>query len=99
WGRGAFGEAGPAEADARLEELWPDAIVEADALGDLGDVRPGDLAHVADLVDEGDLRGREPVGRELAPLGAGDVRADELARALAAVLGLEQRPVELDDGL
>src|SRR3954447_140128 len=51
-----LGKTASAEPDPRLQELRPDPVVQADALRDLGHVRPGDLAHVRDLVDERDLR-------------------------------------------
>ena len=70
-------EAGAAEADPGLQELRPDAVVEAHAAGDLDHVGAGLLADVGDLVDERDLRGQERVGGELDHLGALDVRAHD----------------------
>ena len=47
------------EADRRLEELWADARVDADGVGDLGDVGAGHLAQRRDRVDRRDaLLGR-----------------------------------------
>ena len=92
-----LGEAGAAEADARLQELGADAVVQAHPLGHLDHVRARLLADVGDLVDEGDLRGQEGVGGELDHLGRRDVGADEVARRLAAELGAQERAVELDD--
>ena len=70
-------EAGAAEADPGLQELRPDAVVEAHAARDLDHVGAGLLAHVGDLVDERDLRGQERVGGELDHLGALDVGAHD----------------------
>jgi hypothetical protein len=80
-------EARAAEADAGLQELRADAVVQAHPLGHLDDVRARLLADVGDLVDERDLRGQERVGGELDHLGRRDVRAHELARGLAPELG------------
>jgi hypothetical protein len=88
-----------AEADAGLQELAADAVVQAHALRDLDDVGAGLLADVRDLVDEGDLRREERVRGELHHLGARDVRADELAVLVAAVGGGEERAVQLGDGV
>ena len=49
------------------------ALVEADAFGDLHDVGPRRLAHVRDLVDERDARHQERVRRELDHLRRRDV--------------------------
>ena len=83
-------EAAAAEADARLQELGPDAVVEAHPPRDLDDVGAGLLADVRDLVDERDLGRQERVGGELDHLGAGDVGAHERR---------VQRRVELGDGV
>ena len=75
--RDVLGEARAAEADPRLQELRPDAVVEPHAARDLDDVGARLLADVGDLVDEGDLRGEERVGGELDHLGAADVGAHQ----------------------
>src|SRR5699024_3316837 len=64
-GADVLGQAASAEADAGAEELRADAVVHADRAGHVGDVRTGDLAHLGDGVDEGDLRGQEGVGGDL----------------------------------
>ena len=82
-----LGKAGTTEADTRPQEARADALVKAHAAGDLGDVGPGLLADVGDLVDERDLGCEEGVGRELDHLGRGDVGAHDLA----AKRGVEAR--------
>ena len=72
-----LGEAAASEADPGLQELRPDAVVEAHPACDLDDVGAGLLADVGDLVDERDLRRQEGVGGQLDHLGARDVGADE----------------------
>ena len=57
-----------------MQELAPDAVVEADAAGDLLHVGADLLAEVGDLVDEGDLGGQEGVGRVLGQLGGAPAR-------------------------
>ena len=52
-----------------MQELLADAVVEADALGDVLNVGADFLAEVRHLVDEGDLDGKEGVGGVLDELG------------------------------
>src|SRR5687767_7943290 len=72
-----LGETRPAPADTRREEARAYALVEADAVGHLRDVRPDQLAEVGDLVDEADLGGQEGVGGVLDHLRARQVGGDE----------------------
>src|SRR6185437_10112360 len=57
-----LGEATAPEADPGLQELRPDAPVEAHAAGNLDNVGMRLLANVGDLVDKGDLCCQEGVG-------------------------------------
>ena len=57
-----LGEARAAIARPGMEELAADAAVEADALGDVLHIGADLLAQIGDLVDEGDLGGKEAVG-------------------------------------
>ena len=61
-----------------VQEVRPEAVVEADAARDVDDVRADELADVRDLVDEADARREERVRRELHELGGGDVHAEDL---------------------
>ena len=84
-----LGKAGAAEAGAGMQKLAADAVVEADAAGDLLHVGADLFGEIGDLVDEGDLGGEEGVGRVFdqlrrAPLGEQDRRPVEI-----------ERPVEL----
>ena len=85
-----LGEAGAAVADAGLQEVRPDALVEAHAVGDRAHVGADLLADVGDLVDEGDLGGQEGVGGVLDHLrgghaGAHDRRVDAAVERLDLV--------------
>ena len=70
-------QARAAVADAGAQEVRAEAVVEADALRDLDDVRAGRLADVRDLVDERDARHQERVRGELDHLGRVDVAAHD----------------------
>src|SRR5215218_7618335 len=72
-----FGEARPAPTEPRGEEAGPYAVVEADAVGNLGDLGTDQLAEVGDLVYEADLGRKEGVGCVLDHLGTCDVRRHE----------------------
>ena len=89
-----LGEARPAVADAGLQEVRPDAVVEAHALGDGAHVGAHLLAHVGDLVDERDLGGEERVARVLDHLGRGHGGAHDVG-VDAAVEVLDRRAVLL----
>ena len=52
-----------------MQELGADAVVEADAAGDLLHVGADALAQIRDLVDEGDLDRQEGVGGVFDQLG------------------------------
>jgi hypothetical protein len=70
-----------------MQELAPDAVVERDAAGNILHVGAHLLGEIGDLVDEGDLRREEPVGRlfdqfRRAPVGEQDRRAVEIKRAV-----------------
>jgi hypothetical protein len=67
-----------------MQELVADALVHADALGDLLHVGADLLAEVGDLVDEGDLHGEEGVGGVFDQLGG------------AAFAEIERRLVEIE---
>ena len=82
-----LGEAGAAEARARVEEFAADAAVQPDAAGDVVHVRPCPLTHVGHFVDEGDFHGEEGVGGVFYQLGGfqigkEDRRLDEIERAV-----------------
>ena len=87
-GLDVFGKTRAAEADARPEESRADAIVEAHAAGDLGDVGTELFRHVRDFVDEADLGREECVRGELDHLGGRHVGADQR--------GLERRVDRFD---
>ena len=98
-------EARAAIADARLQELRADPVVEAHAPRDLAHVRAELLGHVRDLVDEADLRGEEGVRGELHHLGARHVgahhhaaerrveRLDAVREVLGAAVGADHHAV------
>ena len=88
-GVGVLREARAAVPEAGVQERGADPRVEAHPLHHLVDVAAGELAQVGDLVDEGDLRGQERVGRVLDDLGRVDVRDDH--RPLERRVELEQR--------
>ena len=71
-----------------MEELRPDAIVEADPAGDVLDVGVDRFAQVGDLVDEADLDREEGVGGIFGELGRAPP-GDQDRRAVE-----EQRPVD-----
>src|SRR4029077_17444126 len=87
-----LGEARAPVADPGLQELRPDALVQAHPARDLDHVRAGLLADVGDLVDERDLRRQERVRGELDHLRAGDVGAHQLTRAAAPVRAVSVPP-------
>ena len=87
-GRCVLGEAGAAETGARMQEVAPDAAVEADPLGDILDVGAKPLAEVRDLIDEGDLGREKAVGGVLDQLRR--LEGGEQHRRLDE----EERPVE-----
>ena len=68
--RHVLGQTRTAVADAGMQELVPDAAVEAHAARHFVDVRTHQLADVRHLVDERDLRGQKCVGGVLDHLGA-----------------------------
>ena len=70
-----FGKARAAVADAGLQEVRPDAVIETHAVGHGAHVGAHHLAHVGDLVDERDLGGQEGVGGVLDHLRRGHVGA------------------------
>ena len=72
-GEGVLGEAGPAVAQAGVEEFIADAGVAGHAAPDLVDVAAVGLAEVGDLVDEGDLGGEHGIGGVLDHLRGGNV--------------------------
>ena len=72
-----FGKARAAVADAGLQEVRPDAVVETHAVGHRAHVGADGLADVGDLVDERDLGGQEGVGRVLDHLGGGHAGAHD----------------------
>ena len=53
-----------------MQKFAADAPVEADAAGDVLDIRPDRLAEVRHLVDEGDLGREKSVGRVFNQLGS-----------------------------
>ena len=69
-GADVLGEAAPAVADAREEEVEADPLVVADPAPDVVDVGAVGLAEVGHLVDEADLGGQQAVGHVLGHLGA-----------------------------
>jgi hypothetical protein len=73
--RDVLGEAAPAVARAREEELRPDALVAADALAHGAHVGPDGLAEPRDVVHERDARGEHRVGDVLGHLRG--ARVDE----------------------
>ena len=83
-----LGEAAAAIARPGVQELGPDAVVEADAARDVLDVGVDRLAQVGDLVDEADLDREEGVGGIFGQLGGPP--AGEQDRRLVE----EQRPVD-----
>ena len=76
-GGDVLGQAAAAEAEAGVQELAADALVEADRVGEQHDVAAGGLAHLRHGVDEADLGGQERVRRDLDQLGGGDVAAHD----------------------
>ena len=60
-----LGKAGAAIAGPGMQELATDPAVETDPLRDVVDVGTDLLAQIGDLVDEGDLRRQEGVGRSI----------------------------------
>src|SRR5207247_4949325 len=89
-----LGQAGAAEARARVQELGPDAPVQAHALRDVLDVRPDRLGQVRHLVHERDLGRQTRVGRVFQQFRRAYVR--EQGRGLEQVQGrvdaLQQSP-------
>ena len=57
--------------------MWAKPVVESDAFGDALDVGANELAHVRDLVDEGDARHQKRVRGKLDHLGRVDVGAND----------------------
>ena len=70
-------EAGPAEADARIEELAADAAVHPHDLRYFRDIGARFLADGRDGVDRRDALGEEEIGGKLRELAAPDVRRDD----------------------
>ncbi len=66
-----------AKARAGMQEFAADPAVEPDAAGDILNVGPHRLAQIGHLVDEGDLRGEEGVGRIFDQLGGFDRGEDD----------------------
>ncbi len=64
-----LGQTAAAEAQAGVEELAADPVVQRERCAQLGDVRAGRLADLGHRVDEGDLGGQEGVGGGLHQLG------------------------------
>ena len=91
-GADVLGQAGTAEAQARVEKVAADARVEANTLGHGGDVYIEFLAEVRHQVDEGDLRGEKGVGRLLDQFGRRHARDDDRAVEAGLVEVEEQRP-------
>ena len=85
-----LGKAGAAVADAGLQEVRPDAVVEPHAVGHGAHVGAHVLADVGDLVDERDLGGQERVGGVLDHLGGGHGGAHD-GRLDAGVEALDRR--------
>jgi hypothetical protein len=71
-----LGQAAASEADAGVEETAADACVVADRVGELRDIRPGDLGDLGHGVDEADLGGEERVGGDLDEFGRGVIGDD-----------------------
>ena len=110
-----LGEARPAIAGPGMQELPPDAAVEADAARHVVHVGADPLAQVRHLVDEGDLHRQEGVGGVLGQLGGLDAgehdrRLDQVERAVelpqhvacAVALGADHHavgPHEVADGV
>ncbi|OPZ76552.1 MAG: hypothetical protein BWY79_01567 [Actinobacteria bacterium ADurb.Bin444] len=84
-GRNVLGEATTAVSNPCPEEVWPDAVVQAHAVGDGGDIGAHGFAYVGDLIDEGYFRGQKCVGSVLDHLGRGHVRFDDVRTAQAGV--------------
>ena len=89
-------QAAAAEPYSRPQEPMPDAFVESQGSGELDDVGAGGVAGLGHRVDEGDLRCKEGVRRDLDELGcgevhrqAGDARGEE--RGVALVEGVTAR--------
>src|SRR5271154_3120983 len=74
-----LGETGPSEARPRVEELCPDAVVEADAARDVHHVGVETLAEISDLVDERHLHRQEHVGGVFDHLRTAPRSVDHLA--------------------
>ena len=72
-----------------MQELGADAVVEADAAGDVLDVGVDRFAQVRDLVDEADLDREKGIGRIFGQFG-GAPAGDQDRRPVE-----EQRPVDL----
>ena len=61
-GQNIFREAGSAPTDARLQELIANSGVEANTLGDLGDIGTDAIADIGDFIDKADFGGQKGVG-------------------------------------
>ncbi|MNL11092.1 hypothetical protein D3C87_1319130 [compost metagenome] len=76
-----------------MEELRSDPIVEADAPSHFLDIGAGRLAKIGHLVDEGDLHGKESIGRIFDELGGAAIGKED--RCLVEI----ERPVDLGHDL
>ena len=72
-----FGKAGAAKADARLQKMRTDALVEAHAARDFFYIGAQSFADDADLVDEADARRQEGVGGVFDHLGRANIGDDD----------------------
>src|SRR4029453_3744733 len=86
-------QAAAAEAQPGMEESTADSVVIGECMSELRDVSAGRLAHLGYRVDEGDLGGKEGIGRRFDQLGGGEVGDQE------GYAGLQQRPVDLAEHL
>ena len=105
--RDVFGQAVSRVAEARAQEVRPDAAVVAHPCRYLVDVGARRLADVRNLVDERDLGGEKRVGRVLDHLGRGHIRAHDRSAerlverrqriAVSGVEGADHDPVGLHE--
>ena len=93
-----FGQAGAAEAQARVEKVTANPRVEADAAGDGRHVDAKLRAQVRHQVDERDLRGEKGVRRVLDQFGRRHAGDDDRAVEAPLVEAEQQRPGPLGVG-